>query len=279
MILARSNAELDQALTNPGGDFCVHLEGTFSPVRIRQRFALPVRLFAHRAFIRGVTFDGANIVLNGGTVEAPMGAGGFARAGYGIDLLPAAQDITVNAVKIRNASRGVVSSGGKRLSVTCCDIAVRADGIISSGGEDITFANNWFHDFYPTPTECTLRDGTVVNGLSGRSCLAQGGVFKDGDHSDAIQLRNGMKRVSIVGNVIQSISQGIGQMDGPNDLPMDGVWIIGNNVEVTGAHSITIGRSTNVVVIGNRTKQMTGRRSPLRLPADAIQRDNEVLSP
>lgn len=279
MIIVTNNAELEQLLSNAGGDFCVHLEGRFNPIRLSQRFALPVRLFAHRAFVPGLTVEGANIQWLGGYIEASGGAYGFAKAGYGILVNSTSQDITINSVTVRNADRGFVTGGGKRINIQNCDVSVRQDGIIASGGEDITFAYNKFHDFYPKPSVCTLPDGNVINGISSRSCVAQGGTWRDGDHSDAIQIRNGMKRVSIVGNIIQSISQGIGQMDATNDLPIDFINIIGNNVEVTGFHSITLGRATNAVVIGNRTRQMTGRRSPLRLPPDAIQRDNEVLSP
>lgn len=279
MKLITTNQELEQALLDTAGDFAVHLEGEFSPIRLRQRFSLPVRIFAHRAFVKGLTIEGANIQWIGGYVEAPGGAYGFARAGYGISTSSSCEDISIESVKVRNADRGFVTGGGKRLTIANCDVAVRQDGIIASGGEDITFAYNWFHDFYPKPSVCTLQDGTAINGISSRDCVSRNGTWKDGDHSDAIQIRDGMKRVSIVGNRIDSISQGIGQMDATSDLPIDFITIIGNNVEVTGFHSITLGRSTNVVCIGNRTKQMTGRRSPLRLPPDSLVRDNEVLSP
>lgn len=279
MRLVTNNTELQLALGDSSGDYAIHLEGEFSPITLSQRYTLPIRLFAHRAFVKGLTFAGSNIRWMGGRVEASGGSNGFAKAGYGITVNSTAADISVDSVTVRNADRGFVTGGGKRISITNCDVSVRQDGIIASGGEDITFAYNRFHNFYPRPTTCTLPDNTIINGLSSRDCIARGGIWKDGDHSDAIQIRNGMKRVSIIGNRIESISQGIGQMDATNDLPIDFITIIGNNVEVTGFHSITLGRSTNVVVIGNRTRQMTGRRSPLRLPPGAIQRDNEVLSP
>ena len=262
------------------GGFTVELSGIFPLIKIPTNYTNRITIIAHRATVHGVSVSGSNIDWFGGQIEAPNGNDGVAAGGYGIAYGATARDVRWIGCKLRNANRGVAGSGGLRLSWIDCDFAVRQDGLIIAGGEGFQIVGNRFHDFTPKPTTCTLPNGDIQYGLGSKSCVSLGGVWRDGDHSDAIQLRNGCKNFLIAYNKIESISQGIGQMDSVTDAPLDDIQIIGNEVEVTGFHSITIGQnSTNISVIGNRTKQMTGRRSPLRLPVGAIVQDNEVLSP
>lgn len=271
---------IGSVLANSEGGFTVELSGEFPRINLSLHYLNPVTIIAHRALVKGVSVGGSNINWCGGQVEAPSGSEGIAAGGYAIAYGSTARDVRFMSVKIRNANRGVAGGGGLRLAWIGCDFQVRQDGLIIAGGEGFQIIGNRFHDFYPKPTTCNLADGSQRLGLSRRDCTALGGVWRDGDHSDAIQLRNGCKNFLIAYNKIESISQGIGQMDAVTDAPLDGIQIIGNDVEVTGFHSITIGQtSTNISVVGNRTKQMTGRRSPLRLPAGAFIMDNEVLSP
>jgi nitrous oxidase accessory protein NosD len=253
------------------------LEGLITDLRINEHFAEPVTYIANRATIKGLTITGSNVSIVGGNIEAMDGANGFAAKGYGVNLR-GAKNIRLSGLRIRNSDRGIVVDNCDGLIVDGCDVSVRQDGIIANRGQNYQFTNNRFHGFYPRPTRC-LVGGEVRTGLAKRDCDALGGVFTDGDHSDAIQIRNGIRNMVIAGNRVEGVHQGIGQMDGSTDLPLDNVSVIGNDVRVAGFHSITIPRCSRLQVIGNTTEQLTGRRSLLRLDPTAVSRDNKVLSP
>lgn len=269
-----------QVLSDANGGFTIELVGAFPTLTLSANYVSRVTILARQAVVKGLVVKGSNIDWISGTIEAPSGSDGVGPSGYGISYGKTAKDVRFISAKIRNSNRGVAGGGGLRLAWIGCDFSVRQDGLIIGGGEGFQIVGNRFHDFTPKPSVCTLPDGSVRNSIASRDCVALGGTWKDGDHSDAIQLRNGCKDFLIAYNKIESTSQGIGQMDSVGDLPLDRIAIVGNDVEVVGFHSITIGKnSTNISVIGNRTKQMTGRRSPLRLPVDAYVENNEVLSP
>jgi nitrous oxidase accessory protein NosD len=253
------------------------LEGLITDLRITEQFGQPVTYIAHDATIKGLTITGSNVSIVGGNIEAIDGSNGVAAKGYGINLR-GAKNIRLSGLRIRNADRGIVVDNCDGLIIDSCDVSVRQDGIIANRGQNYQFTNNRFHGFYPRPTTCRIGD-EVRTGLSRRDCEALSGRWTDGDHSDAIQIRNGIKNIVIAGNRIEGIQQGIGQMDGSTDLPLENVIVIGNDVRVIGFHSITIPRCSGMQVIGNTTQQLTGRRSPLRLDPTAISRDNTVLSP
>lgn len=234
-------------------------------------------VLAYGATIKGLAITGSNISIVGGNIEALDGAEGFAERGYAVNLRNAS-NIRLSGCTIRNADRGVVIDNCDGITVDNCDFAVRQDGIIANQGRNYQFTANRFTNFYPKPTTCCI-GLEVQSGLSRRECEFLGGIWTDGDHSDAIQIRNGIKGLVIAGNQIDGIQQGIGQMDGNTDLPLEDVIILANTVRVTGFHSITVPRCRNLQVIGNTTQQLTGRRSPLRLDASAIVKENNVLSP
>jgi parallel beta-helix repeat protein len=253
------------------------LEGLITDLRITENFDDPVTYIAHDATIKGLTITGSNVSIVGGNIEAIDGSDGRGTLGYGINLR-GAKNIRLSGLRIRNSDRGIVVDNCDGLIVDSCDVSVRQDGIIANRGQNYQFTNNRFHGFYPRPTTCKIGD-EIRTGLSRRDCEAIGGAWTDGDHSDAIQIRNGIRNMVIAGNRIEGIHQGIGQMDGSTDLPLDNVLVIGNDVRVTGFHSVTIPRCSNLQVIGNTTQQLTGRRSLLRLDPTARSRDNTVLSP
>jgi hypothetical protein len=76
------------------------------------------------------------------------------------------------------------------------------------------------------------------------------------------------------------MQQGIGQMDSVGDAPLQNVTIAGNDVEVTGFHSITITATVDepskTIITNNRVRQTTGRRAPIRAPANAFVCGNDV---
>jgi hypothetical protein len=266
-------------LSAAAGGFTVELSGKFSKLVLANKYTLPIRIIAERALVSGLVFTGAGIDWVGGQVEAFGGSNGFAADGYAVHCKSGSSNVSLTRLIVRNADRGFVLDKANRIDMIDGDVSVRQDGMIINGGEDLRIIGNRFHGFYPKPTTCTLIDGSTLPGLSKAACEAQGGVWKDGDHSDAIQLRNGIKRCLVAHNTIENTQQGIGQMDATSDLPMDSIVLVGNKVEVSGFHSITFGRTTNLIVMRNTTRQTTGRRSPLRVPADAVLIENTVMSP
>lgn len=278
-MLQATPETIDSTLADSAGGFTVALSGLFPRLLIRNKYTLPIRILAARAVVAGLTITGAGVDWIGGEAHAFGGSHGFAADGYAVRLHEGCSNVSIAGVKVRNADRGFVLDRADHVRMLDCDVSVRQDGMIINGGEHLDIIGNRFHDFAPRPTRCTLPDGSILPGLSRIACEARDGKWKDGDHSDAIQLRNGIRHAIIAYNRIENISQGIGQMDGPTDLPCDDILVLGNQVAVSGFHSITIERTTNLVVMRNKTWQTTGRRSPLRLHPEAISIDNTVLSP
>jgi hypothetical protein len=270
---------INSVLSDTAGGFTIELSGVFPRLLLRNKYALPIRIIAERALVKGLTVTGAGIDWLGGQVDAFGGSYGKGPDGYGIRLYAGCSNVSFQSVKVRNSDRGFVLDRANQVKMAGCDVSVRQDGMIISGGEDLDIIGNRFHEFDAQPTTCWLPDGTTERGLARRDCEAKLGAWQDGDHSDAIQLRNGIKRALIAYNSIENIAQGIGQMESPGDAPLDSIALVGNQVEVSGFHSITILNATNVSAIRNRTKQLTGRRSPLRVPADAILIENDIQSP
>jgi hypothetical protein len=278
MQVINNNAELVAALRD--GVEKIALVGEFTRITLNRSFK-SLLIVAHNALVRGVLVqEGENIEWIGGTIEAPHGAEGFAANGYGVQFL-GARDVSFSNVSFRNFDRGMVTDhrrNNERLVIKNNDFLGRQDGIIFSGGRNIRIENNLFHDFYPKPTLCTLPNGEVREGLSRRNCEAIGGTWKDGDHSDAIQFRNGCENYKIIGNIIKNVHQGIGQMDATADLPVKNFEVIGNYLEVSGHHSITFNSkpNENIVVVNNTIRETTSKKTPLRLPSNAVSIGNTV---
>jgi hypothetical protein len=247
MIVVENNSQFAEAIKNK--KTVIALRGEFSNIVLSETYD-NLHIYAGSSITKRLKITGKNITWYGGQIEASGGDAGNGPGGYGIHLVQC-ENVDIIGVTIRNANRGVAASRGLNWSISNCDFSVRQDGIIADNGSNIRFINNSFHNFRP----------------------------QTGDHSDAIQIRNGMKNLIIAGNKVEGVSQGIGQMDATNDAPLENVMVIGNDVRVKGFHSITIQRCSGLQVIGNTTQQLTGRRSPLRLDPAAIVRDNTILSP
>jgi hypothetical protein len=116
-------------------------------------------------------------------------------------------------------------------------------------------------------------------GLSVRQCQEIGGNWTDGWHQDAVQFRDGINGLKIVGNIVRNTQQGIGQMAATDDAAVSDVLIDGNGVEITGFHSITINAASNVRITNNRVRQVSGRRTVNRTGADALVCGNDLASP
>jgi hypothetical protein len=220
-----------------------------------------------------------NVEWIGGRIEASGGGDSSGPAGYAV-LLQGSKNIKISEVNFRNFNRGIVGGGGTQdISITNNHFSGRQDGVIYSGGVNVTISYNTFEDFTPRPTTCDLSTGERRTGLSRRDCLALGGSWTDGDHSDAIQLRNGCNGFTIAHNRIINVQQGIGQMDSPDDLPLSNFKVIGNEVQVLGYHSITFNTkpNQNILVVNNTVIETTSKKTPLRLPGDILSYGNVII--
>jgi hypothetical protein len=237
----------------------------------------PMVIEAQGSFITGLTIEGSGVTWRGGTIRAPAGYEGFAARGYGATVT--GRDVTIEGVRFIESNRCVVANGTERLSVRFCRFELGQDGVIASRGSDMDISHNVFVGVATKPTTCTLPGGEVVEGLSRAACVARGGSWRDGWHQDAVQLRHGILRVRMIGNRVEGTVQGLGEMSSPADPGLHDVWIDGNDVAVSGFHSITIEpKSSGVTMKRNRVRQLNGRRTILRAPAGSVMEDNEVVA-
>jgi hypothetical protein len=273
-----NNQELLAALDS--GASRIALQGQFTQILLNRSYP-DVLIIAHSATVQGLRMVGAkNVKWIGGQIEASGGSEASGPSGYGL-FLQNSENIHVTDVRFRNANRGIAGGGGtNNITIANSNFSLRQDGIIYAGGANVTIENNTFENFTPKPSVCTLPDGQRREGISRRDCTAQNGTWVDGDHSDAIQFRNGCENFTIAHNRIINVSQGVGQMDSPNDLPVRGFKVIGNEVQVSGFHSITFNSKPNedILVANNTVIQTPPRKSPLRLPGDIISFGNVVVN-
>jgi hypothetical protein len=275
--IVSSNSELIAAIDQ--GYSRIVLNGSFSQITLNRAYP-SLLIMAHSAIVQGVRIVNAqNVEWIGGRIEASGGADATGPAGYAM-LIQGSKNIRLSEVNFRNFNRGIVGgSGTQDVSITNNHFSGRQDGIIYSGGVNVTISYNTFEDFTPRPTTCVLPNGVNKTGLSSRDCGALGGTWTDGDHSDAIQFRNGCDGFTVAHNRIINVQQGIGQMDSTNDLPVKNFKVIGNEVQVLGFHSITFNTkpNQNILVVNNTVIETTSRKTPLRLPGEILSYGNVII--
>ena len=224
-----------------GGETIRLATGTCAPITVARNYASRVLVDATGATLKGLRVTGGgNLTWRGGTIQAADGAAGVAVGGYGV-YLRGATNVTIENVKLTAAKKAMVLDGAT-LIVIANNLfdKVGEDGIIASGSSRVNVIGNIFQNTLGKPTVCTFLNGTAP-GLSQRDCVARGGLWVDGYHPDAIQMRNGMNGVLVSGNTVKGDSQGITQMDTPGDAPLRSVQIDRNTVAVDAGHSITLG--------------------------------------
>lgn len=272
-------AALLAALSGPAGGKTLQLSEDCANVMVRHQHQAPLVIDAAGHMIRGFTVakDAGNIVLRGGNVSAPVGESAAGPAGYAV-LLRGARNVVIEKMRFTNFNRGIVTDMAEKISVVNNSFEMGQDGIIANGGGDLEFSHNDFKAVSFVPSRCQLA-GKVETGLSSKACTGKGGNWTDGWHQDAIQLRNGIQGVRVVGNTIAGVQQGIGQMAARTDTPMNNIVIRDNQVSVTGYHSITVTNSTNVQIVANSVTQETGLKTIIRHSPDARVCGNKTMSP
>lgn len=272
-----SCAALLAALASPAGGQSYTLTENCADIVVQRYFRAPVVIDAGGNTISGFTVGkgAGNLTLRGGTVTARRGEVGGVD-GYAV-LLRGSRNVVIDNMSFVRFNRGVVTDFADQVKIINSRFAMGQDGIIANGGTDLEFTNNKFWQVSMIATRC-VTGSQVEEGLPARACKAKGGVWTDGWHQDAIQIRNGIKQLKIIGNTIEGVQQGIGQMDARTDAPLEDVVVRDNKVSVNGFHSITFGATTNLTIIGNTVAQETGRRTLIRANPDALVCGNKIQS-
>jgi hypothetical protein len=284
-------AALIMALSDPTGgksyslgEDCVGSGGRPALV-VRTVFAQTVTINAQGKTIRGIFFEGGgNVVVRGGRIEAPLGSGvealGSGPGHYGVLMNKRSRNVTFEQVTFANARKAIVfGDGSSGLSVRSsrCEGAVE-DCLIAAGGSNIDFSNNIVGPFQTKPTQCKVATGTLYT-LSRAQCTAQGGLWRDGWHSDVVQLRDGVANVVVADNVINTTGQGLTQMDRTIDAPIRNVRFSRNKI-LAGRHGLTLDRCENCLIDRNVLKTSMGhlRWKAVIIPGQARACGNVVPS-
>lgn len=277
MSIAVTCASIVSALASvPGGSTLV-LKGDCPAITISRNYAPALVIEAEGAVVRGLLITGNGVTWRGGTIRAPIGVDAKGPPGYGAKVT--GRNTTFDKVKFIESNRAIVTDGAVNLTVKRSQFRLGQDGIIAAGGSGLDVLNNDFRVTSRKKSKCTTATRTI-EGIPAKVCRSQGGEWRDGWHQDAVQLRNGIIGVRVIGNTIEGVDQGIGEMKAKTDAPLSNVLIKDNDVAVSGYHSITIGEgSSNVRIVNNKVRQTGGQRTVIRIPETAVACENDVQRP
>lgn len=229
---------------------------------VRTVFAQPVTVVAKGRTVFGLRIQGGgNLIWRGGTIEAPNGSGmntgGAGPPHYGVLMTGGARNVRFESVTFTNARKAIVFGGARGLVVdhSRCEGEVE-DCLIASNGSGIKFTNNIIGPFKKLMRACTLPDN-MVDSLSKPDCTARGGSWRDGWHSDVLQMRNGVSDVYAAFNVIDTQGHGLTQMAKADDAPIRNVRIHANKIRA-GRHGITLGSCDGCLIDGNTLETSMG---------------------
>lgn len=262
-MIAATCATIVAALASAPGGGTIKLSGNCPALSITRDYAPAITVDATGATVRGLTITGAGVVWRGGTLRAPEGMDARGPAGYGA-LVRGGRRVTFADVTFTDAKKGLVVDKAEDVKIQKSRfVALREDGIIASATRNLEITRNEFGDSKPIPTSCTSAAG-VEQGVARRICAERGGTWVDGNHADAVQLRNGIIGALIGWNRIEGNTQGIGQMDSVKDAPLADVKIIGNVLRGGKPHSITLGACDNCQIVDNDVARVGTGRTVLR---------------
>ncbi|KQT34756.1 hypothetical protein ASG29_00920 [Sphingomonas sp. Leaf412] len=245
------------------GDTIRLAAGTYRDVVIDRTFARGITIDAEKATVRGLRIAGGGILWQSGMVMAPDGRDGFAYLGYG--ALVTGTNVTFTGVTFTNAKKAVVLD--RASGITIMDsvfIRLGEDGVIASRTSRLVVQGNRFTQTIGKPTTCLTRRG-IVYGLARRDCIARFGLWVDGYHADAVQMRNAVVDATIANNVIDGNTQGVTQMDTVGDAPLRRITVEDNHVAAN-AHQITLGKCVDCVIRDNTVRRWrwNGYRAVIR---------------
>lgn len=267
-------ASLAAVLASARGGETIALRGNCPTITIARAFARPVTIDAGKAQVSGLVLSGANIRWSGGTLSAPGGLDGKGPAGYAV-LIRGGRNIRVERAVVTYAKKGMVIDKARSVTIDRVKFTrLREDGIIASETAGLTVTNSSFSDSMPRPTRCTSPAGVVATAVPRRDCT---GVWIDGNHPDAVQMRNGVTDVRIAGNIVRGPTQGITQMDTTGDAPLARVVIEDNDIATSNFHQITLTDCDECIIRRNVVRRERGwdRRAVIR-PGKAVRCGNDA---
>lgn len=267
-------ASLAVVLARADGGETIALQGNCPTITISRSFARPVTIDAAKARVSGLVLTGANIRWRGGTIWAPGGMDAKGPAGYAV-LIRGARGIHFERAVVTGAKKGMVIDRSRAVTVDRVEFTrLREDGIIASQTAGLTVASSSFADFLPRPSRCTSPAGVVATAVARRDCR---GVWIDGNHADAVQLRDGVSDARIADNTVRGPTQGITQMDTRGDAPLARVVVENNRIETSAYHQITLTECADCSIRRNIVRRERGwdKRAVIR-PGKARRCGNDT---
>lgn len=209
----------------------------------------PVTIEAEGSTVRGLRLRG-NIRWKGGVLSAPEGLDGFAAGGYAVHISGAGNSLF--SARVVNAKKGVVIDKADRTTIAYTDfIGLREDGIIASEARGVSFYSLRFAGSQPKPSQC-VSVGKITYSVPQRDCVAPGDRWTDGNHPDAIQMRNGVTDATISNVMVSGATAGITQMDTKGDAPLARVEIRHSLIQAGGFYNlITLDRCQDCTIREN----------------------------
>lgn len=277
MSIAATCATIAIALASAKGGETITLKGECGRIAVDRTYAKPVTVDAEAASVRGLIITGGGVVWRGGTIAAPKGVHAKGGDGYGV-LIRGGTGATITGALVTDAKKAIVLDGAKDVVITDNRfLRYGEDGVIASNTKGLTILRNRFAEQIGKPTECNV-GGAVSYGLPRRTCIEGGGVWQDGYHNDAVQMRNGVTDALIAHNEVEGQTQGITQMDTKGDAPLERIRIEFNTVRTDGYHPITLGACVDCSIRSNVVRRAAGsaKKSVIRAEAATMVCGNTV---
>lgn len=255
-----------------GGD-TITLTGNCGVIEIKRSYSSAVTIDASHATVRGLRITGQNVIWRGGVISAPATMDTSGPNGYAVKI--SGRNVTMKGATITAAKKGLVIDGAQNVVVDRNKFwRLREDGIIASNTRGMTVTNNAFTESLPLPSRCVAQDGSVTYGVASRNCE---GTWADGNHADAVQMRNGIENAVIANNKIRGETQGIAQMDTPGDRPLRTVTVRANTIITDGYHRITLTECLGCVIRDNTVRKIAGStKKAVILPGKATRCNNSA---
>jgi Right handed beta helix region len=255
MSLTATCATIAAMLASAQGGEAITLKGNCGTIMVARQYAREVTINGAGSSVAGLVVSGGNIRWRGGKFSAKHGPHGAAGNGYGVLIHKGAANVHLEGVTITAAKKGIVIDMARNVSIVDSRfVALGEDGMIVSRVNGLTVARNQFGQTIGRPTECVVNGNTQL-ALAKRNCA---GVWKDGYHPDALQMRNGVVNARISGNLVEGRTQGITQMDTNGDVPLERVVIENNIVRTDNYHHITLGKCIGCRITNNRVQRAAG---------------------
>lgn len=255
MPLLATCASLAAVLASANNGEIISLRGACPTITIARSFPKPVTVDASKARVSGLVLSGSNIRWSGGTLSAPGGLDAKGPAGYAV-LIRGGRNIRVERAVVTSAKKGMVIDKARGVTVDRVEFTrLREDGIIVSQTAGLTVTSSTFADFLPRPSRCTSPAGVVATAVPRRDCT---GVWIDGNHADAVQMRDGVSDARIAHNTVRGPTQGITQMDTRGDAALARIVVEDNRIETSAYHQITLTECDDCTIRRNTVRRESG---------------------